>query len=951
MAALSRTVLLISAAALGGAEASAQSALDTLLDQIRPALNAPGWIGNHAPKGVLHDYGVAVWEMPATWNQGGVPVPVTGGGYNHAARRLAADPSFYVGLQAAPPHPLITPAQDFAALSGLLFGQSYSALDLAEIPTVYSAGSSIALQNLVFAPFKAASGAFVFHAYPEVDDILAAAGAAGLAVYGNAGFQNNWLFTDNDYELGVRHGQKGKAANALWNLATVFDPAAVQAAGIDPATHLNVMPLGPLAGLPSTVYLKPMLDVTDPFVIQLCRAHLQQVAQQWWNDMAFYVGGEYFLSWPPPAFGSTQPPVTDYSPNAMTAFQQYMAHFVGGVAAINQRWGLQAGNPYQLTMLTDIGPQHVDPAVSAQAVMDFHAMNLFRTDELLLLQYGTMKAAAPRGAYGSFTFGPRSIELAGLTSDFPASGEWYNTEAGLFAPHGNVLATSVDAARLAGTPLGFGITSPPTSAAGGCPTDPGYVAPPLFQPRCFSTPLCELTQRDVLCAGSVQHGYVKAPGWGTFGSTASKQVLLGHIQTVDAVRDDKLRFMTPWHRVSVHVDEEAFRAFPGADTPARRLDERFTRTHVPHALFSDRRLLGRLFAREQLGRGFLLSAFHGGLDAALMQEYEQVALQTGPQPLVVVLTDWATYQGISTQPLVPIAPNAGLLHWNPATLMFVLVFPDAQPQTSQAALDLVLPIALGILPEPAQPVTVSEHVAPDGEVQSSCVSDGVNWYLAVSNRSPTVTFPNVTLGVHPQQLQKTAAFATGYAFEGGAAFALAPKQTRFVYAGAVIPGLSLVSAQDVSAKVAAFAAALNLLESQGFEVGHGRTQLDAVSRVDPGTYKERAVVGLARFQNLLFLRATRTGAQVMVRCVRWNGAPVAGAGVQLLHLLNGRESQDAPPTNAFGRSVFTIGAVTEPRWDFFASVFQPPVLVPATEPVEVHVHDPATGDQTSILLP
>jgi hypothetical protein len=928
--------------------ARAQS-LSQLLALLETRALEPGWIGNYVPRGVLHDQGWALWEMPESYvDAAGEVTSVEGGGYNHALRRLALDSAFYRSSMRPGVAPLLYDPRDFLEAQELGFRRPFSRLDAADLYGIYSAGTSIALQNLVFAPQQAASGAWTFWAYPELAEIVRVASAAGIGgLYGNIGFANNRRFYQGEWRYNVEHGQQAASPSPAWQV--LFHAPS----GVPLNTYVEVRQPWDFSTsrVPRPDYVHAVLDPLDPVVLADCLASVRHMATTWGREIAFFVGGETEVAILEPKSQDLSqpelPPRTGYSPRAMAGFRTWLERRYGGdVQRLNAAWQpLVPLASFQQVTPSTIGVPPRNPSLS---VRDFEAYLHELAAELRHLQYATAKAAAPHGRYGTLGFGAVELEESSLRSDFAVSGSWYGTEDDYFRTLGNELYFEAAAARLSGTPTAFAISSPATHESA-CTIHTPTPAP--FWQRCLTEAHARLLVHDVLTSGSLHVGYYKAPGgYATYGSSAADE-LRRAFADLKSRRRDHLRYMTPYHRVHVHVDRQRLASWRGEPALARLL-QHLEMHDAPFALFSDVGVFERAFAQHALRRGVLVSAFHRELlhEGAALFRALRGSVARAPQAATAVLVDLpAALELLAAGQLAGLSAVAttgsALVLAEPNAAFYLIVFPTEMPPAGE--LEAVLEALLRTTPrEPTQPVQLSGGGASAAGVHANVVHDGLNFFVALSNRDPQRTATGIDLRVHPEIAARLAPAVARWVPDVPGPYVLAPRATQYVLLRAVIAGST--TAADLQSALADAFVRLQGLRAAGFDVSAGLEQHAHAAAIDAAVLPSRVLAGLLRLRRMIYLAVARTGSSAIVEARRLDGTPVVGARVQLVYLSNGREVEDVGSTDGRGVLALRVGTSPVERWDLFAWRYRSPAQSPATDPIEIHVHDPGMGEQSFV---
>jgi hypothetical protein len=296
--------------------------------------------------------------------------------------------------------------------------------------------------------------------------------------------------------------------------------------------------------------------------------------------------------------------------------------------------------------------------------------------------------------------------------------------------------------------------------------------------------------------------------------------------------------------------------------------------------------------------------------------------------------------------MVPIGSiGSGWVFHDPANLFFTVVYPSTTPPV--ADLESMLQALLHLTPStPTQPLVVSPSQPPTSRVHTNIVTDGLNYFVSLSNRDDVQTVTNIQLQPHFEVTNRMAPTVSGFVPDIAGPYSLGPKNSLRIYFKAVIPGS--YTATDLGNELAQILTNLNTLGGQGFEVVAGLELHAFATAISAAQYPERVIAGIMRLRKMIFMKATRTGGSIAIEVVRQDGSVVQNASVQLLHLINAHEEQDAGVTDATGKATVTVGAMSAQRWDFFNQVWAVPAATPATDPVEVHVNDRGLGAHTFV---
>jgi hypothetical protein len=503
-------------------------------------------------------------------------------------------------------------------------------------------------------------------------------------------------------------------------------------------------------------------------------------------------------------------PLAPYSAELDVAFREYLKEILGlvdpngglDIDAVNARWGLTNTDPFDSE--AKVSPSTEDwckvrigeappPLTGAyyKAVEDYRAFIERLERDLYIIQYVEAKKHAVHGRHGMR--GPFNAEQAWLNSDLLLSGEWYHRQIQIEEPLERALYYQASMCRIGGKPAGFPLASPPSTEREGSleilskAGKPGYAVPPqewlegnpltgeprasaAFEPRCITREHFFFLYQDILTAGVFGFGYHRLYGFGVFDSV--KRELhddLGSIRSEDffgvqtfvdileqfkgTIQPKYLRFMTPYQRIGVHLDEYQLVDFAEqvADGTVRFaatllpwLDEH----HYTYAMLSDPRVFVRLFSKHLLRASVTISSFHKDLDASLMAQYvDLVAASAG---LVIVLTDDAGNARIES------APHGGAQEelypgsawkWQPwddpdpaVARVFVYVIADEGDIGSSGSTnfeDIRAELEEHIAKVAARVVDVQldsglPSVKPS-DVRTNFVTDGLNYVIALTN--------------------------------------------------------------------------------------------------------------------------------------------------------------------------------------------------------------------------
>jgi hypothetical protein len=855
-------------------------------------------------------------------------------------------------------------------------------------------------------------------------------------------------------------------------------------------------------------WYQPILDCTRSQVVRLGLEDIRNNVRKYgFRGLRlrgnFIIGGEFQLDHYAPAptgliaprFGvaCTQPitsesecrncqPFTPYSDELDKAFQAYLEEMLGlDLAGVNIRWGLPVINSMTgqvvIPEFAGVGLENIVPSLEDwcnyrgsgyglyQGVLDYRAFLRHLTRELYLIQYTEAKKTAPFGRHGARGPDPESTWLQ---SDMSLTGAWYNhqveSETSELAYYSNsklgrTLYYWANMARLGGRPIGFPITSPPTTEKIGA--NSVRVIPPVgwstspvsiqFQPRAITRQHYFFFYRDILSAGVCGFGYYKLYGFSLFcgdppdalieeyqGSIINNRYSYDGAAICNEILEEfklivqprYLRFMTPYQRMAVHLDAYQMETFQVEPLRlAAKLLEHLDERHLPYAMMSDPRVFERLFARSTLGKSLVIVPFHSDLDLTLMSKYVSIV---GSGGIAMVITDQATYasklgSGGAMSELIT-GTNWLKVLWDPANpRVFLYVTqiqatPQMPPEKQLTLCDLnyleseiegfsaQVSARLIDVTIPAQP----GPVATAADMKSTVVSDGMNYVVAISNLNQMdpvnciltlpperrvngydyyamqITSSELTAPLAPIEENGREQALTGSNTPSGfqVSLSLAPRETKFIYLGVAAGAFgdpTAISA-EIAGEIGSIKSALRGVlpgasppfyspsppEVSRYDTEAGVRALDYIADIlaptspllAPAIPLERSIAGLVQLSNMVFLDVDRFGGTLALSAVRLNldnyGMPVPADGeVQILHLLNGQEEQDAGVT-ASGTARATIAATTYKHWDFGALdpagattpkyVTNLGGLPPDLSPVEVHVLDPVLGTATFVTV-
>ncbi len=946
-------------------------AVRRLVSELRVVGLHPVVASNFIAEGVLHDTGLAMWEMPAN--------PTTGrleaGGYNHVLFRPGSPASYAFYIDRARYPTDITEVDVGFLREGLMKPEMNFRVQ--DWPEYARPASSVCTQQMVLSPIHIGGTNFTFYRYPELGTLLALAQQEGMRVYANIGMANNPEFWSGELAFNILHAMKANAPYATPRLRVGVGMPQIQpddwvAEGLAPTATAR----SPFIVIP---WPHVAYDPTDADVLRLCREQIRFMARTY-PTVWFVVNGEFGISSGCELTAANCrdcAPRTNFSAAAVRGFRNYMQRVEPLASQINVRWGLQGGA--RITTHAQIDPRTTHHCPYYLALRDFNAYQAMLTEEVTRQSYRAGKAEHPRSMLAYLTFGTEGTERGWLESDFAASGLYYILEKAQLPADPNLTASmhiAVNAARLSGRPVSMTISTP-----AGRPLGPPGVTrhfppplPPVFRApygywylecaRKLSPDFTALFLREILTCHSFHISYLKAVFFSLKWLPSNVAVIQQLLAALEAVRTPSLRFSGPYQRAAVHLDPEGTRE--PSERVGRAILQHLDRERVPHAVFFRSRVLTRPFARELLRRSAVVVAFHQSLHAdatiagarrPLIRHYLDLYRRTaGGVPGVLVVLAGPSDAFLALLPraefTTTFATNHVRLQWQNGNVL-VFVIPDTSTANVMSIVGpLLQPDALQqAVADPVAAVRVAVSGGP-ADVRHNFVSDGANFFVAVSRYDWTGQPVAVSVDVHPRvqsRLQRVGTYAAV------SPFPLRPLETRFLRLpielsasdrGAVPAGVVAVAS--------AFAAVLVTLRSAGFDV-KGAEELIARAREVAPTYPSRAVAALCALSRMIFVRVQHNLNHVYVWArYAWRESVPPGAGVpgvspvdggivQTLFLENAHEELDVPPLDARGEVAFALPLPRQERWDFDPAVtdYRPPD--PGNRLVEVHVVDPRTG--------
>jgi len=924
----------------------------TILSRLRDAALSPALYADRVPRGVLYDVGLALWEMPPS---------AQGGGYMHALRVL--DFAEYNRFLRPPLReaPTVATRTRLAELADLLFHSPVALLHPADFPTIYNSGSSLAVQNLVLAPLRTADGGFTTYRYDaEVTEIIALAGSRSL--YANVGQANNSLFFTGEFSFNNRYPLVCRPADNVYRIAVEADEFglapddyvhATDMVGVDMVTRL----------WPHTVY-----DPSHPDVVDLTLRSIGELVGTFGARLKYLLGGEAgLIQHVPDPFVDRRlcgqvpftvlctqcEPTTSYADRQIVGFRRWLQNVLHlSLAELNEEWGTH------LESYAEIDPRTVQRCPQFPAAVERYAEFLgWLLAELGVHAYRHAKQIAPDAECSVLRFHAHGMEESWLASDFGSAGDWHGESDKLYLKEPvSHLQWAAAAARLSGVPAAFPISAPPPIPLDSPPNQEQY--PPLFRSyRTYDRDVVHWFFRDLLTVGATHIGYLRCPGLSFVADPASVAAVTGGIAEIVATHDEAFAACGPWQRCAIHVEHLRYLLSPASRDRGARLaywfGVRLHARHVPFALFESPRVRRRGPARWWLDHSFVLVPWPADIDA-VRADYV-ASLPEGAEGAALLIAD----DGGAPPPWVDPAPLATISHG----VLYRVRDQDARPTNCflfaarlipantplepwleglATALDATIrPIVEAHIGAPAHrpfvPAPVVVTTTPGARIATNLISDGIGFTVAASNLGDGDA--TVTLSVDPRI---GAAMGVDHPPQ---TFLLRPRETRFAVLAAAVPDVDVAAAVDVAEPRVAD------LGAEGFAVGHAAETIALARRLLAVGAHGRALAAIVAVHRMLLLRARHdaphNAVEVFVRRIGLEGEPaalpVAGARVQILFPLNGREEQEEEAvTDATGRAVLAIGTPRTPRWSFAHNDAEPPPES-ARWLVEVHVTDPDTG--------
>ena len=603
----------------------------TTLAGIRASLYAPGLFGHHVPRGVLGDFGLAAWEMPASAN-----------GAGQLAWLHATDLDLYESFlrENVAESPTVAGKKFLEELRDTTLVSPLAVMNLAELANGGYPGNSLCLQNL-YAGFSRSSGGVdsVYDFSGDVQGILAQ-WTGGKRLWINVGLGNTPAFLAGELRFNSRYSVKGRPAQ------NVFLPY-VQASVLG-LTPEDIIYVTSLAGSDAETRLWPhtVYDPTLPEVVALCRQHLIDMVGELGTSVRWIVEGENF-PWLPnnlpgnPVTICAQRPVIEvcetceplgpWSEHHTEGFVNYLQNKLGfDIDDVNDRWGSS------LPSFEPIQP-HVNRfcSTAAKAVDDYQRFCEFLLGEATLQHCHAIKQAEPNAIVTPLHFNELGMELGALSGDVPTVGNWEGrAEEQYLAERTFNLHAVANVARLSGSGPVYHVSSPTfidLSPDWAGPTE----TPKLMRARrSYEARHLGWFLRELLTASTVHIGYRKSPGGDSFDPLpASKTAVFDAVAQVLAAHPTQLAGMGQWQRLAIHCEDLLRYQQPTWHVPSSRaafhLATRWREEHRPCAVFSSDRWFTRPQSRWQLQHSLVVVPYHSQVDT-LVNTYRTLFPEGAP---------------------------------------------------------------------------------------------------------------------------------------------------------------------------------------------------------------------------------------------------------------------------------------------------------------------------------
>lgn len=914
----------------------------------------PVLYADQIPAGVLHSVGPALWEMPAT---------ATGGGYLHGLHvwDSAAATTYSAKLKpGVEPLPSIASAAKITQLAAEIVASSYARLDVSELDTTYARGGSICLQNCIFAPTydpNDPSPPLNYDYSTDLNQVLA--NWSGPAPWITCGMAGHSEFFTGEPGFNELYPIRSRTARNTFRDLFLSDQAKNQIPP-DAYTVANELILS-TGNVITGGHLWPhcAFDPTHPDVVDMCLDHVEGIVGEFGPQLRYGIGGENLISLRDASlFGGdgtgcgTVPfdsencsrcaPVTNYAPHLIQGFRTWLTTVLGlDLAGINERWGTTFPS---LTAIDPITTPFCPNAPGAQE--DWAEFVGFVLHETQVAQAMRAKQTDPTALVGLFRFGLRGIEQAALQSDMAMVGDWFGATEAVYLAEKLLKFEAINSAnRLSGVPGGFMISSPPHNFVA-VPTGQDAWPPIMrayFQYRRWAV---RWWVREVWTCGAAHLGYLKSQYVGFGAHAPSVEAVLGGLEEVQAIHATHLAMCGPHQRVVLHSHglDEFYR--PGYENApagqAMRLHFRLREQGRPCAVISSDRWLDRGLSRAEIAKSLVILPFHPDHDE-LRQAYEPLFPDGADGALLVIVEDPAAVSDPGgsapdwVDETVLVQTSRGTLFRgkdsseDPINVFYFAALPERECLDFDANRDrYALVLERDVLPvieehmatSTAAPVTVTPTDAgtPLRDVVHSFVTDGLNFAVAISNLHTIAQEVDVAV-------DDAIATALGVTYTTQSIMLGAVQSetdTQYLLLEADVTGI------DVAAAITTASANLDELELQGsFDVTHGRAllaQATALLAEHPG----RAAAAVVAATRMVYLEASYASGTANVAAYRIGLAgedqtiAVAGARVQVLWSLNGREEGATGTTSGTGNCSLPVGAPAAQHWDWHAHALAAP---------------------------
>lgn len=913
----------------------------------------PALFSDRVADGVLHDVGLAAWEMPAT---------ATGGGYTHYARPQYHEDHEAFMAPAFRSNPAMVTRSSMASLHQALHVSEHGTMRLEDLPTVYGKGTSLALQNCVLAPDRSVGGVDSFYDYEADVQAILAQWAGGRRLYLHCGVANNEQFPTGSPRFNAHYGLRCRPASNL-----LFGAVSPSHLGIGADTYVHQASLI-CADAVVRPWVRTVMDPTNPGVVALAHAQIAQLVSQFGTAASYVVHGESsMIAFLPPLPGAPDrgpcekeplpescshcEPAAAYSTALNAAFRAYLEHELGitTVAELNERW------ESDLSSLDDVAPTTPGffcPGLP-NGLRDYLGFLRWLLSEAAIQEYHAAKGANPMIKASAMRFGPAGLEQSWLAGDFGSVGDWSaETWSTYVTDRRHVLETITTAARLSGVPMCWPITAPPFIP--NAPDPNQYSAPVILLPiRTYQQAQARSFFRDVMTSGAAHIGYLKAPVVSFGQDPDSVAAILGVVEDIVSRHEEQFAFCGAWQRVVLHCER-----FDGFDHPplddgcgrvTSHLLRRFRTRRVPVALCSDDRVRVRPLSRWWLGRSIVIVPFHSRADE-IRADYETL-FPAGAPGAALFVHDAAGSPPAWVDDAVELGTPVGALHRAASGAnVWYLACREAGPCTVDelwgaiaATIDawvrphMLQDVATEPVPHVADPIEVTLDAGVHAtDVVATTVTDGLNFTVGLTNLSAAEQ--KLFLHVRPEIAQ---GLGVQYSVHE---VSLPPGETEFVTLLAEGHGV------DVEQAIDGGQANLSTVDPS-YDTAAADAALTRAEALRGAGHEARALAGYLAAVRMPILRTTVLTSPLRVRVdVLRLGlfgeleptTPIEGAQVLFVWPLNGREEGASGTTDGTGSVTLEVGAPAQERWDYAAGEFVAPAQ-DAAAVVEVQVTDPATG--------